>query len=77
MTIIGNTDLKYNFYPKELSVKYFISLENYKKINPIDFRIECIFDSSESTLIPKLTKKPDFIKNSRLSSNQVQLIILE
>ena len=77
VTILGNTDLKYNFYPKELLVKYFISVENYKKTTPIDFRIECIFDKNESTLSPKLTKKPDFIKNIRLSSNQVQLIILE
>ena len=77
VTILANTDLKYNFYPKELSVKYFISVENYTKTTPIDFRIECVFDKNESTLVPKLTKKPDFIKNSRLSSNQVQLIILE
>ena len=49
----------------------------YKKTTPIDFRIECIFDKNESTLTPKLVKKPDFIKNSKLSSNQVQLIILE
>ena len=77
VTILGNTDIKYNFFPKELSVKYFISVENYKKTSPIDFRIECIFDKNESTLVPKLTKKPDFIKKSRLSSNQVQLIILE
>ena len=77
VTILGNTDIKYNFFPKELSVKYFISVENYKKTSPMDFRIECIFDKNESTLVPKLTKKPDFIKKSRLSSNQVQLIILE
>ena len=43
----------------------------------MDFRIECIFDKNKSTLKPRLTKKPDFIKKSRLSSNQVQLIILE
>ena len=77
VTILGNTDIKYNFFPKKLSVKYLISVENYKKTSPIDFRIECVFDKKESTLIPKLTKKPDFIKKSRLSSNQVQLIILE
>lgn len=77
VNILGNTDLKYNFYPKELSVKYFISVENYKKTTSLDFRIECVFNKSESILIPKLTKKPGFIKNPRLSSNQVQLIILE
>jgi len=77
VNILANTDLKYNFYPKKLSVKYFISVENYKKTSPIDFRIECAFDQNESTLVPRLTKKPDFIKNPRLSSNQIQLIILE
>ena len=77
VNILGNNDYKYNFYPKELSVKYFISVENYKKPSPIDFRIECIFDQNQSILIPVLTKEPDFIKNAKLSSNQVQLIILE
>ena len=54
-----------------------IEIEDYKKINPIDFRIECILDKNESVLVPRLTKKPDFVKNIRLSSNQIQLIILE
>ena len=58
-------------------MKYLISIEDYKKTSPIDFRIECVFDKNQSILIPYLTKKPDFIKNARLSTNQIQLIILE
>ena len=77
VNVLGNTNFKYNFYPKELSVKYFISVENYKKTSPLDFRIECVFDQNKSTIVPKLTKKPDFIKNPRLSSTQIQLIIIE
>jgi len=77
VNILSNENIKYNYYPKELSVKYFISIDDYKKTTPIDFRIECTLDKSQSTLIPYLTKKPDFIKNARLSSNQIQLIILE
>ena len=77
VNVLGNTDFKYNFFPKELSVKYFISIDNYKKTSPLDFRIECIFDQNKSTIVPKLTKKPNFIKNPRLSSSQVQLIIIE
>ena len=52
-------------------------IDDYKKITPIDFRIECELDKNQSTLIPFLTKKPDFVKNVRLSSNQIQVIILE
>ena len=77
VNILSNENIKYNYYPKELSVKYFISIDDYKKTTPIDFRIECVLDKNQSTLIPYLTKKPDFIKNARLSSNQIQLIILE
>ena len=77
VNILSNENIKYNYYPKELLVKYFISIDDYKKTTPIDFRIECVLDKNQSTLIPYLTKKPDFIKNARLSSNQIQLIILE
>ncbi len=77
VNILGGNNYKYNFYPKELSVKYFISVDNYKKTSPIDFRIECLFDQNQSVLIPSLTKKPNFVKNVKLSSNQIQLIILE
>ena len=77
VNILSNENIKYNYYPKELSVKYFISIDDYKKITPIDFRIECKLDKNQSTLIPFLTKKPDFVKNVRLSSNQIQVIILE
>ena len=77
INILSNENIKYNYYPKELSVKYFISIDDYKKTTPIDFRIESTLDKNKSILIPYLTKKPDFIKNARLSSNQIQLIILE
>ena len=77
VNILSNENIKYNYYPKEISVKYIISMEDYRKTIPIDFRIECVLDKNQSTLIPYLTKKPDFVKNVRLSSNQIQLIILE
>ena len=77
VNIIGNSEDKFNYFPKEITVKYFISVDEYKKTTPIDFRIECVFDQNKTVLTPILTKKPDFIKNARLNSNQVQLIILE
>ena len=77
VNVLSSTGIKFNFYPKELDVKYFISIEDYKKTTPMDFRIDCFFDENQNFLIPQLTKKPDFIKNTRLGSSQIQLIILE
>tara|TARA_B100000900_G_scaffold416024_1_gene448557 strand:- start:12204 stop:13127 length:924 start_codon:yes stop_codon:yes gene_type:complete len=77
VNIISNNETEFNYYPKEILIKYFISIEDYKKTSPLDFRIDCVFDDSQNYLIPELTKKPDYIKNARLSSNQIQLIILE
>ena len=77
VNIINASNTNFNYYPKELSVKYFISIEDYKKINAIEFGIECVFDKNQSILTPVLKRKPSYIKNARLSSNQIQLIILE
>lgn len=77
VNVISSSDIKFNYYPKELFVKYFISIDKYKKTTPMDFRIDCVFDENQNFLRPELIKQPDYIKNPRLSSNQIQLIILE
>lgn len=77
VNILSNTSSVYNYYPKEISIKYFISINDYKKTTPLDFRVDCDFNKDKEFLIPKLTKKPNYIKNPRLSTNQIQLIILE
>tara|TARA_Y100000991_G_scaffold14607_1_gene9890 strand:+ start:2339 stop:3262 length:924 start_codon:yes stop_codon:yes gene_type:complete len=77
VNIIGDFETNFNYYPKELLVKYFISVEEYIKTNPMDFKIDCFFDKNKSYLIPKITKQPIYVKNPRLSSSQIQLIILE
>ena len=56
VNILSNENIKYNYYPKELSVKYFISIDDYKKTTPIDFRIECVLDKQEKIPAPEMTK---------------------
>ena len=75
----NNKNIRFNFYPKELSIRYIISINDYIKLNPMDFRVDCKYDQSKfnNFLIPEITKKPNFIKNARLSESQIQLIILE
>jgi hypothetical protein len=70
-----------NYFPKTISVVYYVSLANYKYIKPTDFRIECdyktILNSEQSFLTPKLTKYPGQIKSARLKQNKVEFILIQ
>lgn len=71
--------IKFNYYPKELLIKYFISVDNYKKLDVNDFRVDCVYekDDLKDFLIAEITKKPSFIKNVRLDTDKIQIIIVE
>ena len=79
VNVLSNNNIRFNYYPKELSIRYIISINDYIKLNPMDFRVDCKYDETKSNnfLIPEITKKPGFVKNTRLSKSQIQLIILE
>ncbi len=77
VNVLSNGMYNFNYYPKELSVKYIVSIEDYNKINSTDFRIDCVFNKNQSFLVPEITKKPDFVKNAKLSSSKIQLIIIK
>tara|TARA_B100001248_G_C27337788_1_gene434714 strand:+ start:135 stop:1061 length:927 start_codon:yes stop_codon:yes gene_type:complete len=68
----------FNFFPKTVKVKFLVSVDNYVKINPIDFKIECYIDDLlKNDYLLEVVKKPDFIKNISLSTEKIQLIMLE
>ena len=68
----------FNFFPKTVKVKFLISVDNYVKINPIDFKIECYIDDLfKNNYLLEVVKKPDFIKNISLNTDKIQLIMLE
>ena len=74
----SSDDNKFNYYPKELNVTYTISINDYVEVNPMDFRIDCVYDFNSPGDISKaeITKKPPFVKNVRLNTDQIQIIIL-
>ena len=68
----------FNFFPKTVKVKFLVSVDNYVKINPIDFKIECYVDDLfKNDYSLEVVKKPDFIKNVSLNTGKIQLILLE
>lgn len=72
-------DVKVKFYPKVIEVLFYTSLGQYDSIKKADFVVECSFNSNskESYLIPKIVKKPNGLKNVRLSTKQIEYIVTQ
>lgn len=82
ITIVNKPlDVSINYFPKTIAVSYYVSLNNYKNIKPLDFKVECDFSEIENTnktfFTPKLIKSPDLVKNARLIQNKVEFIIIQ
>ena len=74
-------DVSINYFPKVITVTFDVSLNNYKIIKPMDFKLECDFSEIENTnnafFVPKLVKFPELVKNVRLKQNKVEFILIQ
>ncbi len=70
---------KVNYFPKEVTIRYATSLENYKNISKQDFKVICNFETSKSNsfLIPSLIKQPKSIVNARIQQQKIEFVITE
>lgn len=71
-------DLIINFFPKEISVVFYSSLEAYKSISESDFTVACDFNllnADNKYLNPILVKQPLTIKSAKLQMTQLEYII--
>ena len=71
-------DLIINFFPKEISVVFYSSLEAYANINEADFIVECDFNlltADNNYLNPVLVKQPLDVKTAQLKITQLEFII--
>tara|TARA_B110000459_G_scaffold97312_1_gene108391 strand:- start:4057 stop:5028 length:972 start_codon:yes stop_codon:yes gene_type:complete len=71
-------DLIINFFPKEISVVFYSSLEDYDSIDVIDFTVECDFNlltEDNNYLNPVLVKQPLDVKSAELKITQLEFII--
>ena len=68
-----------NYFPKTTSISYYVDLENYNAINASDFSVECDYadiDEQQSYLVPKVVKKPNFVKNINIKQKRIDFIKL-
>ncbi|MGB6269664.1 MAG: YbbR-like domain-containing protein [Olleya sp.] len=68
-----------NYFPKEVSLSYTTSLENYNNITNQDFKVVCNFEDAidNSYLTPSITKQPKGVKNVRILQQKIDFIITE
>ena len=73
------SDVKINFFPKDVKLVYYVDLENYKDVIASDFEVECDFaelKENQNYLVPKCVKKPTFIKRVTVAQNRIDFIKL-
>lgn len=73
------SNLEINYFPKNVTISYYVDLENFKSVKPSDFKVECDFAAvgeGQSYFIPKIVKKPDFVKRVVLKQKRIDFIKL-
>jgi hypothetical protein len=69
-----------NYFPKEVTVNYYLSLDDFSKVSSEDFEVICDFREYEKTgtgfLTPQLTVKSELVKSARMNGSKVDFIFL-
>ncbi|EDP69876.1 hypothetical protein FBALC1_10102 [Flavobacteriales bacterium ALC-1] len=72
-------DVIINYFPKAVTLSYYVDLENYNLIKASDFIIECNYTDvkeGQTYFIPKIVEKPKFIKRTSIKQKRIDFIKL-
>lgn len=73
-----NIILKY--FPKEVNVSYYVSLNDFNSVLAKDFTVVCDYTTSvndQSLLVPELVAFPKHTKNVKIKQQRIEFIIIE
>lgn len=76
INIPEGVNLKY--FPKEVNVSYYVSLNNFNTVKINDFNVVCDYakiTSNQSVLVPELVSYPSIVKNAKINQHQIEFII--
>ncbi|WP_248723404.1 YbbR-like domain-containing protein [Seonamhaeicola sp. ML3] len=71
-------DINIKYFPREVSVSYYVSLKNFKSVKENDFKLICDYSKvieNQAFLIPELVKFPKTVKNERINQQRIEFII--
>ena len=70
--------LQVNYFPKNVSLNYLVPISKYNKITAEQFIVQCDFNnrfSKQGIIIPEVIKKPEPIKNLKISPSKIEFLI--
>jgi hypothetical protein len=80
VTIINKPNtVTINYFPKTVSIFYYVDLENYSNVKISDFIVECDFTSiknGQTYFVPRIAKKPAFAKRVSMKQKRIDFIKL-
>lgn len=80
LTIINKPEnVIINYFPKTVTLSYYVDLESFNSITPSDFTVECDFNQisdNQTYFVPIVTKMPKFIKRINIKQKRVDFIKL-
>jgi len=65
-------------FPKNVTVFYQVSLSEFEKVKPAQFKVVADFKNAMKTdgyMLAQVVKKPDLVNNVRLNEQQIQFVI--
>jgi len=72
---------KISTIPKEVSLKYQVSLNNFNKVSASMFEVVCDFSKSIKDslnfLIPEIVSKPDFVNSVQISPDRIEYLLIK
>lgn len=72
--------IKLKFYPKEVSVSYYVSLGSFNSISKKDFEVICDYNKilkNQYLMVPELVKFPEVVKNVKVNQQRIEFIRIE
>ena len=78
ITVINQPqEMTLKYFPKTVSVSYYVSLSEYSNITNKDFKVVCDYNKinrNQSFLIPEFEKIPEKVKNAKISQQRIEFI---
>lgn len=68
-----------NYFPKTVSLSYYVDLEHYNSIEPSNFMVECDYrqlETGQTYFLPKIALQPEFVKRVNIKQKRIDFIKL-
>ena len=78
--IIINTpkDKELKYFPKKVTVSYYVSLSNYNNVTNNDFKVICDYNKisdNQTFLIPEFEKISEKVKSAKINQQRIEFIV--